>query len=285
MWTREGEIMSLYPAHSIDKRLTIHDFRLSKSSNPWPVLTAYDAWSARIFDDAGIPMLLVGDSAAMVMYGHETTLGITLDEMIPMVKSVVNATKRAFVVADLPFGTYQASPEKAVQSSLDLIKATGAHAVKLEGGTHMQNQIRQLVEAGVPVVGHVGMTPQSVNAFGGFKLQGKGEAAHAVLEDARSVQEAGAFAVVLEVVPKELGKIVTEKLSIPVIGIGAGNQTDAQVLVWQDLFGASSSSKPAKFVKPYLDLYSLMRNGAMQWADDVASRSYPDENHSYQDSK
>ncbi len=277
--TREGESMSLYPADNFEKRLTVQDFS-PKPSTPWPVLTAYDAWSAKIFDDAGIPMLLVGDSAAMVMLGQSNTLAIEVEEMIPMIRAVVGATKRAFVVADLPFGTYQENPQQAVSTSLHIIKQTGAHAVKLEGGIRMQEQIRHLVDIGIPVVGHVGMTPQSVNTLGGFKVQGRGESAEQVIEDALAVQAAGAFAIVLEVVPFELGERITDVLSIPVIGIGAGNKTDAQVLVWQDLFGASNSVQ-AKFVKPYADLYSTMKLGAQRWADDVAQRTYPDGNHSY----
>lgn len=277
--TREGEIMALYPADNFEKRLTIYDFA-AKPQAPWPVLTAYDSWSAKIFDDAGIPMLLVGDSAAMVMLGQSTTLAITTDEMIPMIRAVVGATSRAFIVADLPFGSYQENPDQALVTSLRLIKETGANAVKLEGGIRMQEQIRAIVDNGIPVIGHVGMTPQSVNTFGGFKVQGRGEAAERVIQDALAVQEAGAFAIVLEVVPSELGQRITELLHIPVIGIGAGNSTDAQVLVWQDLLGTSQNQQ-AKFVKPYLDLYTLLKSSVEQWANDVHLRTYPDEFHSY----
>lgn len=281
--TREGVLMSLYPAESNLARLTVSDFSKSQQQ-PWPVLTAYDSWTAKIFDDAGIPMLLVGDSAAMVMLGQSNTLAITPEEMIPMIRAVVRATTRAFVVADLPFGSYQENPDQALATSLQIVKQTGAHAVKLEGGTRMQEQIRHIVESGIPVVGHVGLTPQSVNALGGYKVQGRGDAAEQVMRDAIAVEEAGAFALVVEVVPLELGKRITELLTIPVIGIGAGNQTDAQVLVWQDLFGASNET-PAKFVKPYLDLYELMKSGVERWAHDVQQRIYPDEFHSYRDKK
>ncbi|MGA1248351.1 MAG: 3-methyl-2-oxobutanoate hydroxymethyltransferase, partial [Candidatus Nanopelagicales bacterium] len=280
---REGVLMSLYPAESNLARLTVSDFSKSQQQ-PWPVLTAYDSWTAKIFDDAGIPMLLVGDSAAMVMLGQSNTLAITPEEMIPMIRAVVRATTRAFVVADLPFGSYQENPDQALATSLQIVKQTGAHAVKLEGGTRMQEQIRHIVESGIPVVGHVGLTPQSVNALGGYKVQGRGDAAEQVMRDAIAVEEAGAFALVVEVVPLELGKRITELLTIPVIGIGAGNQTDAQVLVWQDLFGASNET-PAKFVKPYLDLYELMKSGVERWAHDVQQRIYPDEFHSYRDKK
>lgn len=281
--TREGVPMSLYPAASNNARLTVSDFSKSQQ-HPWPVLTAYDSWTAKIFDDAGIPMLLVGDSAAMVMLGQSNTLAITPEEMIPMIRAVVRATSRAFVVADLPFGSYQENPDQALATSLQIVKQTGAHAVKLEGGIRMHEQIRYIVECGIPVVGHVGLTPQSVNALGGFKVQGRGDAAEQVIRDALAVQEAGAFALVLEVVPAELGKRITELLTIPVIGIGAGNHTDAQVLVWQDLFGASNET-PAKFVKPYLDLYELMKSSVESWANDVQQRIYPDEFHSYSDKK
>ena len=275
--------MSLYPAPNSEKRLTVLDFA-QKPTTPWPVLTAYDAWSARIFDEAGIPMLLVGDSAAMVMLGHENTLAITVDEMIPMIRAVVHSTRRAFVVADLPFGSYQENPDQALTTSLQIMKQTGAHAVKLEGGTRMREQIRTIVDIGIPVVGHIGMTPQSVNALGGFKVQGRGDSADRVIEDALAVEAAGAFALVLEVVPSELGKRITEMVKIPVIGIGAGHETDAQVLVWQDLLGTSENPQ-AKFVKPYLNLYTLMQSSVQNWANDVQQRRYPDEFHSYSDKK
>lgn len=275
--------MSLYPALSSSERLTVLDFA-QKQTPPWPVLTAYDSWSARIFDEAGIPMLLVGDSAAMVMLGHSNTLAVTVDEMIPMIRAVVDSTQRAFVVADLPFGSYQEHPDQALATSLRIIKQTGAHAVKLEGGIRMRDQIRAIVDAGIPVVGHVGMTPQSVNTYGGFKVQGRGDSAGKVVEDALAVEAAGAFALVLEVVPAELGKRITELVNIPVIGIGAGHHTDAQVLVWQDLLGTTENPQ-AKFVKPYLNLYSLMKTSVQAWANDVQQRSYPDESHSYSDKK
>lgn len=275
--------MSLYPALNFEKRLTVVDFSKTPAI-PWPVLTAYDSWSARIFDDAGIPLLLVGDSAAMVMLGHANTLAISVDEMIPMIRAVVQATRRAFIVADLPFGSYQENPDQALSTSLHIIKHTGAHAVKLEGGVRMRNQIRTIVDMGIPVVGHIGMTPQSVNTLGGFKVQGRGNSAEKVIEDALAVEEAGAFALVLEVVPAELGQRITEMVNIPVIGIGAGHHTDAQVLVWQDLLGTSENPHP-KFVKPYLNLYTLMKSSVQNWANDVQQRSYPDEFHSYSNKK
>ena len=211
------------------------------------MLTAYDALTARVFDDAGIPVLLVGDSAGMVVYGHDTTIPVTVDDLLPLTAAVVRGTRRAMVVADLPFGSYQGSPEAALAAATRFLKETGAHAVKLEGGHRVLRQVEDLVAAGIPVMAHLGLTPQSVNAFGGYRVQGRGEDGEQLLHDAKALQAAGAFSVVLEAVPADLASRVTASLSIPTIGIGAGPDCDAQVLVWQDMAGLSP--RTPKFVR------------------------------------
>jgi 3-methyl-2-oxobutanoate hydroxymethyltransferase len=243
------------------------------------MLTAYDALTAGIFDRAGIPVLLVGDSAAMVVYGHDTTIPVTVDDLIPLTAAVVRGTSRALVVADLPFGSYQASPSAALAAATRFLKETGAHAVKLEGGQRVAHQVEELVAAGIPVMAHIGLTPQSVNAFGGYRVQGRGEDGERLLHDAKVLQAAGAFAVVLECVPTSLAAQVTEALTIPTIGIGAGPACDAQVLVWQDMAGLTP--RTAKFVKTYADLTSVLGQAATAFAQDVTSGVFPDEDHSY----
>jgi 3-methyl-2-oxobutanoate hydroxymethyltransferase len=243
------------------------------------MLTAYDALTADIFDKAGIPVLLVGDSAAMVVYGHASTIPVTVDELIPLTAAVVRATSRAMVVADLPFGSYQGSPGAALAAASRFLKEAGAQAVKLEGGRRVVHQVEELVSAGIPVMAHLGLTPQSVNAFGGYRVQGRGEDGERLLHDAKLLQAAGAFSVVLECVPAELAARVTEALSVPTIGIGAGPSCDAQVLVWQDMAGLSP--RTARFVKKYADMASVLRSAATAFADDVTSGSFPDQEHSY----
>lgn len=264
-----------------NRRITVQDLAKAKlAEEKWPMVTAYDAIVGGLLEEAGIPVLLVGDSAAMVVLGHDSTLPITLDELVVFTGAVVRGTSRALVVADMPFGSYQESPEQALRSATRFMKESGAQAVKLEGGRRVVPQIRALVEAGIPVMAHVGLTPQSVNTLGGYKVQGRGEAGHDLLDDAFAVQEAGAFAVVLEVVPHDLAERVTKELTIPTIGIGAGNATDAQVLVWQDLLGLTPG-KPPKFVKPYADLRSTMLSAVREWGEDVVAGVYPDLDHSY----
>ena len=211
------------------------------------MLTAYDQYAAAIFDQAGIPVLLVGDSAANNVLGYENTVPVTVDELVPFVRAVVGATSRALVVADFPFGSYEASPQQALETGVRFLKEGGAQAVKMEGGHRVAPQVEALVSAGIPVMGHIGLTPQSVNVLGGYRVQGRGEAGEQLIRDAKELEHAGAFAVVLEVVPAELARRVTETLTIPTIGIGAGNGTDAQVLVWPDLLGLNP--KPPKFVQ------------------------------------
>ena len=275
--TAPGE--SLYGGQA-GRRLTVRDIAAAKArGEKWPMLTAYDALTARVFDDAGIPVLLVGDSAAMVVFGHDSTIPVTVDELLPLTAAVVRGSSRAMVVADLPFGSYQASPQTALTAATRFLKEAGAHAVKLEGGQRVIRQVEELVAAGIPVMAHLGLTPQSVNAFGGYRVQGRGEDGEQLLRDAKAVQAAGAFSVVLECVPARLAAAVTASLSIPTIGIGAGPDCDAQVLVWQDMAGLTP--KTAKFVKRYADLAGTLRQAAQSFAGEVAAGGFPTEEYSY----
>ncbi|MCW2497169.1 3-methyl-2-oxobutanoate hydroxymethyltransferase [Jatrophihabitans sp.] len=266
-----------------NRRVTIRDLQLAKDRGErWPMLTAYDYSTARVFDEAGIPVLLVGDSAANVVYGYDTTVPVTVDELLPLVRGVVRGTQRALVVADLPFGTYQASPQQALETASRFMKEGGAQAVKIEGGQRVAAQVELLVSAGIPVMAHIGLTPQSVNALGGYRVQGRGdEASHRLLQDAKALQQAGAFAVVLEVVPSDVAAQVTRALHIPTVGIGAGPSCDAQVLVWQDMAGLRGGGKPAKFVKEFADVGAVLRGAATQFADEVRGGIYPAPQHEY----
>ncbi|MDT0261420.1 3-methyl-2-oxobutanoate hydroxymethyltransferase [Jatrophihabitans lederbergiae] len=265
------------------RRVTIRDLQAAKAAGDrWPMLTAYDYSTAGVFDNAGVPVLLVGDSAANVVYGYDTTVPVTVDELLPLVRGVVRGAKRALVIADLPFGTYQASPQQALDTAARFLKEGGAHAVKLEGGARLAPQVELLTSAGIPVMAHLGLTPQSVNTLSGYRVQGRGDdAGHRLIEDALALQEAGAFAVVLEVVPADLAKKVTHELRIPTVGIGAGVECDAQVLVWQDMAGLRVEGKPAKFVKQYADLAAVLTGAAQTFASEVQSGVYPGAEHSY----
>lgn len=243
-------------------------------------LTSYDSMTAAIFDQAGIDVILVGDSAANTVLGYESTLPITVDEMIPFGRAVSGATKRALVVVDLPFGSYETGPEAALANSIRVMKTTNASAVKLEGGVRSAAQIRSIVDAGIPVMGHIGFTPQSVNVLGGFKVQGRGTGSEQLIADALAVQDAGAFAVVLEMVPAEIAAELTKRLSIPTIGIGAGARTDGQILVWQDFAGLHSGKTP-KFVKQYLNLAAVLGDAATSYLEDVKSGSFPATEHEF----
>src|SRR6266702_2350580 len=257
-------------------RVTVRDLAAAKArSEKWPMLTTYDALTARIFDDAGIPALLVGDSAGMVVYGHDTTIPVTVDDLIPLTAAVVRGTSRAMVVADLPFGSYQGSPEAALTAATRFLKEAGAHAVKLEGGHRVLRQVEEMVASGIPVMAHLGLTPQLVNVFGGYRVQGRGEDGERLLHDAKAMQAAGAFSVVLEAVPADLASRVTASLSIPTIGIGAGPDCNAQVLVWQDMAGLSPHT--AKFVKRYADVGGVLRQAAQSFAEEVVAGSFPDQ--------
>jgi 3-methyl-2-oxobutanoate hydroxymethyltransferase len=263
------------------RKTRVHHLQQMKADGErWAMLTAYDYSSARLFEEAGIPVLLVGDSAANVVYGYDTTVPITVDELIPLVRGVVRGAPHALVVADLPFGTYESSPQQALATATRFMKEGGAHAVKLEGGERVAEQIALITAAGIPVMAHIGFTPQSVNTLGGFRVQGRGDGAEQLIADAIAVQEAGAFSVVMEMVPAELAGQVTRKLTIPTVGIGAGADTDAQVLVWQDMAGYTSG-KTAKFVKRFGNVGDELRAAAAAYADEVRRGSFPGPEHSF----
>ncbi|MFJ9036155.1 3-methyl-2-oxobutanoate hydroxymethyltransferase [Streptomyces sp. NPDC102406] len=262
------------------RRITVRDIALAKErGEKWPMLTAYDAMTASVFDEAGIPVMLVGDSAGNCHLGYDTTVPVTLDQLTMLSAAVVRGTSRALIVGDLPFGSYQEGPVQALRSAMRLVKEAGVGAVKLEGGERSHEQIKLLVDAGIPVMAHIGLTPQSVNTQG-YRVQGRGEeAAQQLLRDAKAVQDAGAFAVVLELVPAELAAEVTRVLHIPTVGIGAGAATDAQVLVWTDALGLTGGKMP-RFVKSYANLRSVMSDAAKAFAEDVIGGTFPLEEHS-----
>ena len=263
--------------------LTITDLLTMKAAGKRVVmLTCYDAIFARLLEDSGVDVLLVGDSLNQVIAGHETTLSATLDQMIYHAAAVRRGARRALVFVDLPFLTYQISIPEAIRNAGRVLQETGAHGVKLEGGGHMVDTVAALVERGIPVIGHLGLTPQSVHAMGGYSVQGRGEQSELLLEDAKALEAAGVFAIVLEVIPAELAEQVTAVTSVPTIGIGAGPACDAQVLVWQDMaaFRTPGSSAP-KFVKTYAELGDRLREAARQFAEEVRSGTYPGPQHAY----
>jgi len=268
------------PARVAPQTRVHHLQQLKAEGRKWAMLTAYDYSTARIFDDAGIGVLLVGDSAANVVYGYDSTVPISIDELIPLVRAVVRGAPHALVVADLPFGSYEGGPAAALATATRFMKEGGAHAVKLEGGERVAEQIATLTAAGIPVMAHIGFTPQSVNTLGGFRVQGRGDAAEQTIHDAIAVAEAGAFAVVMEMVPAELATQITGKLTVPTVGIGAGPKCDAQVLVWQDMAGMTSG-KTARFVKRFGDVGAELRRAATQYADEVAAGTFPAEQHCF----
>jgi 3-methyl-2-oxobutanoate hydroxymethyltransferase len=259
---------------------TTHLQKWKAEGHKWAMLTCYDYSTARIFDDAEIPVLLVGDSAANVVYGYDTTVPVTVDELIPLARAVVRGAPHALVVADLPFGSYEGGAAQALSTATRFLKETGAHAVKLEGGERVTEQIAMLTAAGIPVMAHIGFTPQSVNTLGGFKVQGRGDAAEQTIADAIAVAEAGAFSVVMEMVPAELATQITGKLTIPTVGIGAGPNCDAQVLVWQDMAGFTSGKTP-RFVKRFGDVGAELTRAARQYADEVSAGVFPADQHSF----
>ena len=266
---------------TFSRRVTIRDLQVAKQrSERWPMLTSYDMYTAEIFDEAGVPVLLVGDSAANNVFGYADTVPVTVDELIPLARAVVRSTERALIVGDLPFGSYQAGPQQALATAIRFMKEAGVQAVKLEGGVPVAAAVRTIVDAGIPVMGHVGFTPQSVNALGGYRVQGRGDDAPRVLGAARALEEAGAFAVVLEMVTSEVAREATQMLTIPTIGIGAGPDCDAQVLVWQDMAGLRRGRMP-KFVKTYGDLRGALFDATKAFASEVVSGSFPDDDHSY----
>ncbi|PPK63405.1 3-methyl-2-oxobutanoate hydroxymethyltransferase [Actinokineospora auranticolor] len=269
------------PGRNPRKRVRVHHLQeLKDRGEPWPMLTAYDMYTAELFDEAGIPVLLVGDSAANNVYGYDTSLPVTVDELLPLVRSVTRATKSALVVADLPFGSYQVSPEQAVTTAIRFMKEGRAHAVKLEGGAAFAPHVRAITTAGIPVMGHIGFTPQSEHNLGGYRVQGRGDTGDTVVADAVALQDAGAFAVVMEMVPAEVAKRVTHELRVPTVGIGAGPDCDAQVLVWQDMAGLRRAKAP-RFVKRYANVADVLLGAAKAFADDVRGREFPAPEHAF----
>lgn len=257
-----------------------HLKQMKVDGRKWAMLTAYDMYSAAIFEEAGIPVLLVGDSASNNVYGHESTLSVTVDELIPLVRAVSRSTQRALVIADLPFGSYQASAEQCFHTAVRFMKEGGAHAVKLEGGIEMLAHVEKLTQSGIPVMAHIGFTPQMEHQLGGYRVQGRGEDAQRLIESAKAFEAAGAFGILVEMVPAEVGRAITEAVSIPTVGIGAGNQCDAQVLVWQDMAGLRNGRLP-RFVKQYADLRSALSNAAKDFASDVSDGSFPGPEHTF----
>jgi 3-methyl-2-oxobutanoate hydroxymethyltransferase len=274
--------MSGMTAWPTDRRITIHDlWAATDRGERWAMLTSYDALTAGLFEQAGVRALLVGDTSAEMVLGYGDTLPVTMDQLISMVQAVVRGTKTALVVADLPFGSYQAGPEAALANGVRHLKEGGAQAVKLEGGRRVVPQVEALAGAGIPVMGHLGLTPQSVNVLGGVRrVQGRGDAGKELLADARALERAGAFAVVLESVPAELGRQVSEALRIPTVGIGAGPHCDAEIMVWQDMAGLTSGRVP-RFVKRYANISGILLDAAHQYVMEVQSQRYPDQAHSY----
>jgi 3-methyl-2-oxobutanoate hydroxymethyltransferase len=246
----------------------------------WAMLTSYDQYSAAIFDQAGVSALLVGDSAANNVFGYETTLPVTIDELLPLVRSVVRSTRHALVVGDMPFGSYEEGPTQALRTAVRFMKEGFCQAVKLEGGRSVAPQIAAITKAGIPVMAHVGFTPQREHTIGGYRVQGRGEAAEDVYADALAVAEAGAFAVVLEMVPGELAKRITHDLAIPTVGIGAGPDCDAQVLVWQDMAGLRSGPMP-RFVKKFADLHTALLEAATAYTAEVRAGTFPAAEHTH----
>ena len=273
------QLPSLYGG-VVNRRVHVKDLQAAKDRGErWAMLTSYDMLAAGIFEAAGIPVLLVGDSAGNNVLGYSTTVPVTVDELLPMVRAVVRSTSRPLVIADLPFGSFQGSPEQALTTAVRFLKEGGAQAVKLEGGQRMAPQVELLVSSGIPVMGHVGLTPQSENVTG-LRIQGRGEAADVLLDDALALQAAGAFAVVLEAVPAHLAERVTKELDIPTVGIGAGGGCDAQVLVWTDMAGLTPG-KPLTFVKQYADLRGILTQATAAYADDVREGRFPGPEHSF----
>jgi len=263
------------------KRIRTHHLReMKERGEKFAMLTAYDMYTAATFDEAGIEVLLVGDSASNNVLGNETSLPVTVDELLPLTRAVARSTHRSLVVGDLPFGSYQRSPEQAYDTAVRFMKEAGAHCVKLEGGREMAGQIELLSRGGIPVMAHIGFTPQSEHALGGYRVQGRGATAQRILDDAKAVEAAGAFAVVMEMVPGDVAAQVTEQLSIPTIGIGAGNQCDGQVLVWQDAFGLRTG-RMARFVKQYADVHGVLLDAARAYAEDVRAGTFPGPEHTF----
>lgn len=268
------------PAKPVRKVRTHHLREMKQRGDKITMLTSYDMYTAQIFDEAGVDLLLVGDSASNNVLGNETSLPVTVDELLPLTRAVSRSVKRAMVVGDLPFGSYQASPEQGYLTAVRFMKEAGAHCVKLEGGAEMAPVIKKLTEGGIPVIAHIGFTPQSEHVLGGYRVQGRGDTSDRIIDDAKAVQEAGAFAVVMEMVPGEVAAQISKELDIPTIGIGAGPDCDGQVLVWQDAFGMRSG-KMARFVKQYADVKSVLSEGAEAYISDVKGSTFPGPEHTF----
>lgn len=271
-----------YAAPTPARYRTVHLQKAKDEGRRFAMLTAYDFQMAQVFDDAGIETILVGDSAANTMMGHATTLPITLDEMIVYAGSVVRGTRHAMVLCDLPFGSYELSPQQATESAIRLVKEAGVHAVKMEGGVRYAEHVRMMTDAGVPVMAHIGFTPQSENVLGGYRVQGRTEgAAEAMVREATVLQDAGAFAVLMEMVPSDIARQVDEALRVPTVGIGAGPTTTGQVLVWQDMLGLRTGRMP-RFVKQYADLHSVVSAAVTDYRRDVLEGTFPAAEHGFE---
>jgi len=257
-----------------------HLQKMKEDGKKWAMLTSYDMYTAKLFEKAGIPVLLVGDSAANNVFGYETSLPVTVDELLPLVRAVSRATERALIIADLPFGSYQASPEQCFHTSVRFMKEGLAHAVKLEGGLEMLPQVRKLTSSGIPVMAHIGFTPQSEHQLSGYKVQGKSDKGASLIELAKAHEEAVAFALLVEMVPAHVGASITNAVNIPVVGIGAGSQCDAQVLVWQDMAGLRTGKLP-RFVKQFADLNTVLTNAVNNYIDDVENGTFPSAEHDF----
>lgn len=264
-----------------NRRVRVHHLTEAKQrGEKWAMLTAYEQYAAEIFDEAGIPVLLVGDSAGNNVFGYPTTLPVTVDELIPLASAVVRSTSRALVVGDLPFGSYQDGPSQALATATRFMKEAGVHAVKLEGGARVAPTVEALVGAGIPVMAHIGFTPQSEHRLGGYRVQGRGAHGDELVDDAIALERAGAFGLVLEMVPGDVAKRITGELTIPTIGIGAGPDCDAQVLVWQDMAGLRGGKMP-RFVKQYADLRGSLLGAARTYAEEVRDGAFPTASHTF----
>ncbi|SEG96572.1 3-methyl-2-oxobutanoate hydroxymethyltransferase [Nonomuraea solani] len=263
------------------KKVRVQHLRQAKErGEKWPMLTSYDQYSAEIFDEAGVPVLLIGDSAANNVLGYDSTLPIGVEELLPLTRGVAAHARRALVIADLPFGSFEASPEHAFHTAVRFMKA-GAQAVKLEGGRAVVSQVKALARAGIPVMSHIGFTPQHLHGLGGYRVQGRGQDAGYLLDDALRLEEAGAFAIGLELVPAETAREITENLSIPTVGIGAGPYTDAQVMIWQDLAGLRSGPPP-RYVKQYADMRTTLKGAVELFAKEVREGIFPGPDNTFQ---
>ncbi len=280
MKKQDSESPTLYGSKR-HHRVTVLDLQAAKErGEKWPMLTSYDALTAEIFDSAGIPVLLVGDSAANNLLGYENTIGVSVDELIPLARAVVRGSRSAMVVADFPFGSYEASAEQALATAVRFFKESGVQAVKMEGGVRVLPQVKALVTSGIPVMGHLGLTPQSLHTLGGYRVQGRGDAGKKLIDEALALEDAGAFSIVLELVPAELASQITGSLRIPTIGIGAGADCDAQVLVYTDLLGLNE--KPLRLARKYADLRGAITVAVQEWATDVAEGHFPSAAESFE---